>query len=105
LFQVIKKVAGGEPYFSPGAWEKVNTGRSARLLTSRQLEALAVSAAYPDLSTHELARKLTVSASTFRNLLSGAYKRLGVSTRVAAIARAGQLGLLTNASGLPDLDV
>jgi DNA-binding NarL/FixJ family response regulator len=105
LFQVIKKVAGGEPYFSPGAWEKVNTGRTSRLLTSRQLEALAVSAAYPDLSTHELARKLTVSASTFRNLLSGAYKRLGVSTRVAAIARAGQLGLLTNANGLPGLDV
>lgn len=36
-------------------------------------------------------------------LLSGAYKRLGVSTRTAAILRANQLGLVANANDLPDL--
>jgi len=87
LFHVIKSVAEGGGYFSPGAWEKVKPGQSSLVLTSRQLEALSVSAAYPDLSTYALAQKLAVSASTFRNLLSGAYKRLGVSTRTAAIVR------------------
>ncbi|HEX7395382.1 MAG TPA: response regulator transcription factor [Anaerolineaceae bacterium] len=103
LFHVIKSVAEGGIYFSPGAWEKVKPGHSALILTDRQLEALSVSAAYPDLSTYVLAQKLAVSASTFRNLLSGAYKRLGVSTRAAAIVRANQLGLLANANDEPDL--
>jgi DNA-binding NarL/FixJ family response regulator len=103
LSHVIKSVAEGGIFFSPGAWDKVKPGRSTMILTSRQLEALSVSAAYPDLSTFVLAKKLAVSASTFRNLLSGAYQRLGVSTRTAAIVRANQLGLLANETGLPDL--
>jgi len=103
LCHVIKSVAEGGVYFSPGAWEKVRPGHSSLNLTSRQLEALSVSAAYPDLSTYVVAQKLAVSSSTYRNLLSGAYKRLGVSTRTAAIMRANQLGFLPNANGLPDL--
>ncbi len=103
LSHVIKSVAEGGIFFSPGAWEKVKPGRSAMILTSRQLEALSLSAAYPDLSTSVLAQKLAVSSSTFRNLLSGAYQRLGVSTRTAAIVRANQLGLLASETGVPDL--
>ncbi len=104
LFHVVKKVAEGGDYFSPGAVEKMKAGQSSLILTSRQLEALSVSAAYPDLSTYVLAQKLAVSASTFRNLLSGAYKRLGVSTRTAAIVRANLLGLLANANDGPALN-
>lgn len=103
LCHVVKSVAEGGVYFSPGAWEKVRPGKSALILTSRQLEVLSVSAAYPDLSTYAQAQKLAVSSSTFRNLLSGAYKRLGVSTRTAAIVRANRLGLIANAIYLPDL--
>jgi two-component system capsular synthesis response regulator RcsB len=103
LTHVIKSVAEGGIFFSPGAWEKVKPGRSLLILTSRQLEALSVSAAYPDLSTYVLAQKMSISPSTFRNLLSGAYQRLGVSTRTAAIVRANQLGLIANAPKLPDL--
>ncbi len=103
LFHMIKSVAEGGVYFSPGAWGKMKPGRSSLILTSRQLEALSVSAAYPDLSTHELARKLAISDSTFRNLLSGAYKRLGVNTRIAAIMRANRLGLIATAIDVPDL--
>jgi DNA-binding NarL/FixJ family response regulator len=103
LFHVIKSVAEGGVYFSPAAWEKVKPGQSSSILTSRQLEALSVSAAYPDLSTYLLAQKLAISDSTFRNLLSGAYKRLGVSTRIAAIVRLNQLGFLANANDGPDL--
>lgn len=103
LFHVIKIIAQGGAFFSPGAWEKVRPGQSALILTSRQLEVLSVSAAYPDLSTYAQAQKLAISSSTFRNLLSGAYKRLGVSTRTAAIVRANRLGLIANAIYLPDL--
>jgi DNA-binding NarL/FixJ family response regulator len=103
LPNVIISVAKGGIYFSPGAWEKMKPARAPQILTRRQLEALSLSAAFPDFSTRELAQKLSISASTFRNLLSGAYQRLGVRTRTAAIARANQLGLLANGTGVPDL--
>jgi DNA-binding NarL/FixJ family response regulator len=103
LCHVVRSVAEGGVYFSSGAWEKVKMGQSSSVLTSRQLEALSVSAAYPDLSTFVLAQKLAVSASTFRNLLSGAYKRLGVYTRAAAIVRARQLGLLVDPNEVLEL--
>jgi DNA-binding NarL/FixJ family response regulator len=104
LCHVIKSVADGGVYFSSGAWEKVKMGQSAPILTGRQMEALSMSAAYPDLSTYVLAQKLAVSASTYRNLLSGAYKRLGVYTRAAAIVRARQMGLLVNPNEVPELN-
>jgi nitrate/nitrite-specific signal transduction histidine kinase len=66
-------------------------------------EALSVSAAYPDLSTFVLAQKMAASDSSFRNLLSGAYRRFRVSTRTAVIVRANQLGLLANANDGPGL--
>ncbi len=103
LCQVITNIANGGVYFSPGAWEKVKPGHTSLILTSRQMEALSVSATYPDLTTFTLAQKLGISSSTYRNLLSSAYQRLGVSTRTAAIMRANQLGLLPKANNEPDL--
>jgi DNA-binding CsgD family transcriptional regulator len=38
---------------------------------------------------------MSISNSTVRNLLSGAYLKLGVRTRSAAVARARQLGLIS----------
>ncbi len=67
---------------------------SEPLLAVRQIEALALCAAYPDASQSELAKIMKVANSTMRNLLSEAYIRLGVRTRQAAVARARQLGLL-----------
>lgn len=63
-------------------------------LTSRRTEALSLSAAYPNLTTAELAKKLGVANSTMRNLLSEVYMRLQVSSRTAAIDKARRLGLL-----------
>ena len=62
------------------------------------MEALSLCAAFPDISTSELATELFIANSTARNLLSGAYLKLDVRTRTAAIAKARQLGLL-----LPDV--
>ena len=98
LGSVVLSVAGGGIYFSQKAhqlYAKSQSKDGDELLTLRQLEALSLCAAYPDESTELLAGKMAVANSTFRNLLSGAYVRLEVHTRVAAISKARQLGLIT----------
>ena len=63
-------------------------------LTLRQLEVLSLCAAFPDEGSSILARKLNISSSTFRNILSLVYQKLEVRTRAGAILKAGQLGLI-----------
>jgi len=97
LGNVILSVAGGGIYFSQKAHQLYvrHLSMESERLSGRQLEALSLSAAYPDSSTAELAQKMSVSNSTVRNLLSGAYIKLDVHNRTAAIAKARQLGLIT----------
>jgi two-component system response regulator NreC len=92
--KIVEKVANGGIYFSQGAYWNAHENPVDTLLTERQLEALSLSASRPDGDTISLAKKLGISGSTMRNLLSGAYLRLGVRTRAAAIAKAQQLGIL-----------
>lgn len=103
LGSVVLSVASGGIYFSQKAhqlYAKVQHQEGDELLTGRQLEVLSLCAAYPNDTTAQLAEKLAVANSTLRNLLSGAYVRLGVHTRVAAISKARHLGLIT-----PDIPV
>ena len=100
LDKIVETIAKGGIYFSQGAYRDVHEGSADSLLTPRQLEALSLCASCPDGDTITLAGKLGITGSTLRNLLSGAYLRLGVRTRAAAIARAQQMGLLTNAPEL-----
>jgi DNA-binding NarL/FixJ family response regulator len=96
LASVVLSVAGGGIYFSPkvhGMYVK-HLSKEDELLTGRQLEVLSLSAAYPNNTTAELAKKMTVSNSTVRNLLSAAYLKLEVNNRAAAIAKARQMGLI-----------
>ena len=98
LANVVASVANGGVYFSQKAHKlflKNQKIDDSAPLTSRQLEALSLCAAYPDSTTVQLAGKMAVSHSTVRNLLSGSYIRLGVHSRTAAIAKARQLGLIT----------
>jgi DNA-binding NarL/FixJ family response regulator len=91
-------VAHGGIYFSRQAHQQLRQYGAAPdepLLTQRQLEVLSMCAAYPNLSTSDLAQKLNIANSTMRNLLSEAYLRLQVINRTAAIAKARQLGLIT----------
>lgn len=93
-------VLGRGIYLSPQAKELLLQRQTRRVelsLTPRQVEALALCAAYPNSSTKELAAQMNVAFSTLRNLLSQSYLRLGVSGRNAAILKAQQLGLLTSA--------
>jgi len=98
LGNVVLSVAHGGIYFSKKVHNLyVQAGQTGNgmTLTPRQLELLSLCAAYPDLSTADLAQKMSVSNSTVRNLLSSAYLRLNVHSRTAAIEKARELGLIT----------
>ncbi|HTX91810.1 MAG TPA: response regulator transcription factor [Anaerolineales bacterium] len=94
LAKIVTTVANGGIYFSPGAVRDVRKEQASSILTPRQLEVLSLCNAQPDSDTTSLASKLGISGSTLRNLLSGAYLRLGVRTRAAAIAKAHELGII-----------
>jgi DNA-binding NarL/FixJ family response regulator len=96
LDKIVEMIANGGIYYSQEACRYANEDSPDSLLTPRQLEALFLCASHPDGDTVALAGKLGITGSTMRNLLSGAYLRLGVRTRAAAIARAHQLGILPN---------
>lgn len=96
LAAIIRSVAGGGIHFSQKAHAQLLRNSSEKdALTPRQHEVLSLAAAYPDLTSADLADTLGIAHSTVRNLLSGAYMRLGVRSRSAAIVRARQLGLIT----------
>lgn len=95
LGNVVLSVAHGGIFFSRRAHDVYLRAGDAMSLTPRQLELLSLCAAYPDLSTADLAQKMSVSNSTVRNLLSSAYLRLNVHSRTAAIEKARELGLIT----------
>ena len=98
LSSIIQSIARGGVYLSEKARKAVIHDKEAadeNPLTDRQLEVISLCMAYPDATTFELAQKMQVSNSTVRNLLSGAYLRLGVHTRAAAIASARRLGIIT----------
>ena len=94
LDKIVRQIANGGIYFSPGATWEPQLDSSGALLTPRQLEALSLCASQPDGDTFLLANELGVTGSTLRNLLSNSYLRLGVRTRAAAIAKAHQLGII-----------
>lgn len=94
LARIVMIVSAGGNYFSSGAYFDLSEENSKLNLTPRQKEVLEVASAYPDDSTDDLARRLNISGSTLRNILSGAYTRLGVHTRSAAIDRVRQMGII-----------
>jgi two-component system nitrate/nitrite response regulator NarL len=95
LGNIVLSVAKGGIYFSQKGFFKHSSSKNEELLTARQLQALSLCAAYPECLTEELAHRMGVSNSTVRNLLSGAYLRLSVHNRAAAIAKARELGIIT----------
>jgi len=98
LGSVVLSVASGSNYVSDRVFDLLSRGKSPKgstPLTPRQLQALSLAAAHPEWSGVELARELGVAHSTTRNLLAGAYVRLGVNNLSAALAKAEKMGLLT----------
>ncbi len=98
LGNVVQSIVNGGIVFSQKANQLLldrKPATSAERLSVRQLEALSLSAAYPDSSSAELAKRMAVTNSTVRNLLAGAYIKLGVHNRTGAISKARQLGLIS----------
>ncbi len=93
LARIVKIVAGGGIYLSSDL-DIYSPLQDEKLLTPRQIEALSLCVAYPDMSTSILAQKMQITDSTFRNILSGAYRRLEVRTRNAAVLRVQELGVI-----------
>lgn len=99
---IIKSVAEGGVYLSEEAdtvYDKHLVNESGKQLSPRQLEALSLCASQPGSKSIVLAKKMGITHSAFRTLLSGAYIKLGVANRAEAIAKARQMGLIT-----PDQD-
>lgn len=97
LGSIILLVASGGVYLSERVRKnlfKSSEGDEEIVLSARQREIISLSAAYPNNTTYELAEKMRVANSTVRNLLSGAYLKLGVNTRAAAIAKSRQMGII-----------
>jgi two-component system, NarL family, nitrate/nitrite response regulator NarL len=98
LANVVQTISDGGIHFSQKAHQlflSYQLAQTGDALSPRQLEALSLCASYPDKLTSALASEMSITNSTFRNLLSGAYVKLSVSTRVAAILKAQSLGIIT----------
>lgn len=105
LAEAVALVSTGGTFLSKklhSIYSQLGPMDAAQNLSKRQLEALSICAAYPEIKTGELAQKMDVAPSTVRNLLSHAYRRLHVPNRTAAIARARQLGLITPYAPRPE---
>lgn len=97
LASIVRMVAHGGIYLSPLAIQEAKKSKTSDLglpLTTRQVEALKLCAAFPQARTAELAGRMLVGDSVFRHLLTGSFIKLDVSTRDAAIQKASQMGLL-----------
>jgi two-component system nitrate/nitrite response regulator NarL len=106
LPSIIRMMVGGGIHLSQTAYQMVVKPRDYDLdqpLNARQLEVLSLCAAHPGASTAELASRMSIESSTLRNLLSGAYLKLGVRNRAAAIAKARQMELITPESSSVDV--
>ena len=96
LPDIIRRLANGEIYYSPTVEKLLESNTTnGPLLTPRQLEALSLRTAQPDMTTRDLADAMNIAPSTVRNLLSDIYSRLGVRNISGAIAKARQLNLIT----------
>ena len=104
LAQTVLSIANGETVFSSQAHQLLSRrdlAKDRNHLTQRQLEAISLCAAFPDWTTADLANKMSVANSTIRSLLSNAYLHLGVHSRLGAITKARELGLITPFSPAP----
>ena len=104
LGDIVRMVARGDIHLSQQAYRQLfQRYPQDSVLTPRQAQALSLCASYPGATSADLAKKLGINDSTFRNLLSGVYKRLDVNNRAAAIAKARKLGLITPDDPTPDI--
>ena len=95
LGEIIQTVYSGDVHFSQEVFQTLFQKFSTELpITTRQLQALTLCATYPGETTADLASRLGIADSTFRNLLSRTYLKLGVRNRTSAITEARRKNLI-----------
>jgi DNA-binding NarL/FixJ family response regulator len=94
LGNIVEIIVSGGMYFSDGLMQNFFLKVPTVVLTKRQYEVITLCAAYPDEDTYNLAKRLNISGSTLRNILSAVYEKLGVRTRAAAILKVRQSGII-----------
>jgi DNA-binding NarL/FixJ family response regulator len=103
IAEVLSRVAGGERVFTQAQMRGAvaELGRRARHaretgapanLSAREIEVLEHAAG--GFTVGQVARRLELSPRTVETHLGNAYRKLGVSNRVQALARASELGLI-----------
>ena len=102
--ETLARVVSGERVISAAleAEAVLQVGRLARQardrsdvapsITPRELEILALLA--DGLTTRQIARRLDISPRTVENHVAKLYRKLGVGSRLQAVARAATLGLI-----------
>jgi DNA-binding NarL/FixJ family response regulator len=97
LPMLVRMIARGNMYLSARVrenWEAYWKDDALPNLSPRQVQALALCASFPNERLPELARRMNLANATLRATLWGAYQKLGVNSRLAAVTRARQIGLL-----------
>ncbi len=100
----VRRIAAGERLMTPNlehvavmalgrfAQQAREGSEVSASLTPREREILGMVSA--GLSTRQIARRLSISPRTVESHIAKLYRKLGVRTRVQAVARAASLGLI-----------
>jgi DNA-binding NarL/FixJ family response regulator len=91
--RAVRDVAAGKKYFSQRTFEVAIDSAGSSVPSARELEILELAA--QDIKTDEIARRLLISSSTVNTHLARVYRKLGVNSRTAAVAKVVQLGYIT----------
>jgi DNA-binding NarL/FixJ family response regulator len=87
----LRKLLGNGFFYPPQAIDQLPRGKSTRL-TRREMEVLQVLSI--GRANKQLATLLGISESTFKTYLRSIYDKLEVGTRVSAVRRGVELGLI-----------
>lgn len=94
------------PLAIPGAWQGQVVEKRERVqqmieaLSERELEVLQLLAT--GITNHEIARQLFVSVSTIKTHINNIYTKLGVHTRLQAVKKAREQGILYDTATLQE---
>jgi len=102
LSNVVDIVQTGWPVFSQTVMQNLSQKPKDEisLLTEREVAVLSLITKYPDASTIEIANILNISPSTVKKHLTRTFAALEVKTKVSAILRCMELGILSPPNNL-----
>ena len=92
LGDIISDVMKGKTYFPDIVTKKIKEQKDLLHLSKRETEILFIYVNFPSMSSREISEKLEIAHQTVRNIVSKAYKKLGVTSRIQAIHKLREIG-------------